>query len=249
MDEDADRRERGRGLGRCRDGRDGFGLGADRAGRPCACRCGADGFGGLECGREGDAEEAAERTQGAPGGGGGGEQGGEVGLAQQGFKLRAAAGGVVAELVDEPAVGGGRLGCADAGRTFASARPRGAQGAGGEAVHEADEAGGGALQAEPERDGAGAEGEVAAADEGDEGGADHLDPPGEFRGEGLGREVGDFVHYMFYTGVGNSAQGEKRSRTAGYFPDLSAVGGCRDVAGAMHSELPWALRDSVSPHS
>ena len=35
----------------------------------------------------------------------------------------------------------------------------------------------------------------------------------------------------------------------GYFPNLPAVDGCRDIVIAMSNKLPRAMRDSASPQS
>ena len=85
----------------------------------------------------------------AAGGGGGGEEFGDAGFGEHVPELRLVRDGFVAEHADEPSMNGGERDWTGAARAR-TVRPR--RNAGGDAGHEALEAGGGAVEARAERD-------------------------------------------------------------------------------------------------
>ena len=135
---------------------------------------------GLEDGREGDSEHAAERAEGSCGGslgvrwrGGEGLQ--HFGVAQEVFEVRGVGGGLVAEFGDDPGVTAWEL---DGGWAAVLAWARGARGrvlAGGEAGEQGGEAAHGAAEAEVERHEEDAEEGGAGVDEVAQGGDDLID--------------------------------------------------------------------------
>ena len=128
----------------------------------------------LQHGRQGDAEQAAERAQGAAGAGGGREHCKGGGVMQQGLELRAIAGGVVADHADEPSLGarqrrqrGGGHGVPCV-RMARARHMRARQAAGGEMGQQGLEAAVGAVEPRPDRGGPGAEeAELGGDDQGD----------------------------------------------------------------------------------
>lgn len=156
---------------------------------------GRGGIWGLKDRWRGDAEEAAERTQGAADGAGpvlrgGGQDGLGLWIAEQVFEVGHVGGGPVADDVDQPGVAArdvGRGGAVVAGGIGVED----GIGAGfGEGTGEqAGEAAAHAADAGPDREGEAAEQVLVGADDEQEGGEDRIDAGGQRRGP-MGRRLG-----------------------------------------------------------
>ncbi len=168
-------------------------------------QAGFGGFGLRFCGRWGrrgfrgargvaDAEGAADGVQQALQGGGQSEEFGDSGFGEEGFEVEADEGGLVFEVGEEPAVGGGEFRAGFGGALAVAARVGAGGAAGGEAGHEGGDDAGGALEARDDEGGAGVA-EIGARDEGDEGAQDGGQTGGEDGGQGAEGRGRGWVHW------------------------------------------------------
>ena len=124
--------------------------------------------------RQGDAEQAAERAQGAAGGGGRDDHREHGGVIQEVLELGAVAGGPVADFADQPGPGSrqgeqrGGVHRVGGGRAALARRVRAREAAGGEVGQQGLEAAVGAVEPGPDRGGPGAQdAEMGGDDQGD----------------------------------------------------------------------------------
>ena len=145
-------------------------------------------------GRGGEGEGVADGGEEAGGVGAGGEEVRDAGFGEEGFEVEADEGGLVFEVGEEPAVGGGEFRAGFGGALAVAARVGAGGAAGGEAGHEGGDDAGGALEARDDEGGAGVA-EIGARDEGDEGAQDGGQTGGEDGGQGAEGRGRGWVHW------------------------------------------------------